>query len=151
MGGRASRSKGKRGEYLVRDYFRSLGYTSDRVPSSGAAQGFPGDIKVYDKEGKSFLVEVKSRQESFKTIYEMVDNYSRGLPFRINYRGKLISIAYEFPSVTLNNVHFFDVLPTYPGAKRTLDKIFKMQELLKGCEYLVVKDNNKPLLFMRYL
>ncbi len=37
-GGRFVREKGKRAEYAVRDYFRSLGFIAERVPNSGNAR-----------------------------------------------------------------------------------------------------------------
>ena len=58
--GKFSRDKGMRQEYLLRDYLRKLGWTADRVPSSGAAEGFKGDIKA-EKNGRTVLFELKAR------------------------------------------------------------------------------------------
>lgn len=146
MGGRASRSKGKRGEYLVRDYFRSLGMWAERVPSSGAAQGFPGDVKVIAKDGSSFLVEVKLRQESFKSIYKAYLDAS--------YAGKLCLITPKH-LVTIcdsyDNLYGHTLYECVPALKRLLNRLDTLQKVVKGSDILIIKDNNKPLLFLRFI
>jgi len=59
-----SRSKGQRGEYLVRDILRC--YTDlpfERVPASGALPYLKGDLFVPNKEN-NFCIEVKNYAES---------------------------------------------------------------------------------------
>jgi hypothetical protein len=69
--GKFSRDKGKRNEYSLRDYLRLHGWQADRVPSSGAAQGFKGDIKAAHPVHGPKLFELKARKETFKRIYEL--------------------------------------------------------------------------------
>lgn len=146
MSGTSSRNKGKRGEYLVRDYFRSLGFTANRVPSSGAATGFPGDVEVVTHDGK-FLVEVKSRQNNFKSVYDLFSACAIGGVLSFTHRGICVDIVDSFSNFPKSNI-YYSVLTEVKT--QTLNKILNMQKLLKGCQYLVVKDNNKPLLFLRY-
>lgn len=146
MGGRASRNKGKVGEYLARDYFRSLGMIADRVPSSGAAQGFPGDIKVIAKDGSSFLVEVKFRKDEFKSIYEFFKRPSMHLIIK----EKLVVVADSYDGLYWSEALFlgsqeYNILP------RTANKVLTMQKWVKGSDILMIKNNNKPFLFIRYL
>jgi len=68
------RSKGRRTEYEVRDILKANGISADRVPLSGASQGFKGDI-IFIRNDKKYVGEVKARQDSFKEIYKEIDNY----------------------------------------------------------------------------
>lgn len=146
MSGRSSKAKGTRAEYLVRDYFRSLGMKADRVPSSGAAQGFPGDVKVYAHDGTSFLVEVKSRQSSFKSVYEMFKR-----PFmNLLINEKLVIIADSYDGLYNSNTMFM-AFGVYKILPRVANKILTMEQWVKGSDILMIKDNNKPFLFIRYL
>lgn len=146
MGGRASKQKGNRNEYLARDYFRSLGMLADRVPSSGAAQGFPGDIKVISKDGTSFLVEVKSRTSEFKSVYA---NFAGKGTTQLRANNEICIIAETYDGLytkdSMDNVSFTGALP------RGIQKIFTMQKWVKGSDILMIKDNNKPFIFIRYL
>lgn len=46
--GKFSRQKGNRGEREVVELFRTAGFDAKRVPLSGAARGFPGDVVAGD-------------------------------------------------------------------------------------------------------
>lgn len=146
MGGKASRNKGKVGEYQARDYFRSLGMIADRVPSSGAAQGFPGDIKVIGKDGRSFLVEVKFRKNEFKSTYALLLHHDT---LYITSENEICIIGKTYTSLytqePINALTYGSVLP------RNIRKIFTMKQWVKGSDILMIKDNNKQFLFIRYL
>ena len=59
-----SRSKGARGEYLVRDLLREkVGLQFERVPSSGALEYLKGDLYVPHEKNR-FCIEVKNYAES---------------------------------------------------------------------------------------
>lgn len=151
MGGLMSRRKGTRVEYEVRDYFRNLGYTADRVPFSGSAQGFKGDVKVI-ADGTPFLVEVKARKEEFKKIYVVYANLkSPNDRMGIVHNGVCIDVSTDFTQVVHNN-RFYEQLTSALELehKRGLHQLVKLKEVVKECQYLVLKDNNKPLLFVRY-
>lgn len=59
-----SRTKGQRGEYLVRDLLRKhTGLSFERVPSSGALSYLKGDLYVPDRKN-IFCIEVKNYETS---------------------------------------------------------------------------------------
>jgi hypothetical protein len=141
MGGKASRDKGSRGELIVRDYMIALGYTAHRVPLSGAAQGFKGDV-VATKDGKTLVLEVKFRKDEYKQIYALVDSK---FPGGITHDGREgIAIGYDLNTV-LNETVYSLIQPT-----RTTRKLAGLKKLLGTADILVLKINNKPLLFVKY-
>ena len=68
--GKRSVRKGKRVEYQVRNAFREMGLECFRVPSSGNAEGFEGDLIL---EG-IFRVEVKARKNGFSKLYRWLED-----------------------------------------------------------------------------
>lgn len=59
-----SRSKGQRGEYIVRDLLRKhTGLQFERVPQSGALSYLKGDLYLPDKPNR-FCIEVKNYEKS---------------------------------------------------------------------------------------
>ena len=67
MSGRAAKRKGDRLERLVVDAFRKAGFEAKRVPLSGAAPDYPGDV-IVTLGGAEYTLECKSRKD-FKTLY----------------------------------------------------------------------------------
>lgn len=67
MGGKASRDKGARFERAVVDVLNAHGLDAKRVPLSGAAAGFKGDIH-FNCQGAPKVAECKSYKSKFKTI-----------------------------------------------------------------------------------
>jgi hypothetical protein len=68
--GKSSLRKGKRAEYYIRDYLRSLLKVEvERVPNSGNHKKFYGDIIVADR----FKVEVKYRSREMPFLYPCYD------------------------------------------------------------------------------
>lgn len=147
MGGRASKQKGTRAELILRDILRSKGWAADRVPLSGAAAGFKGDVTA-TKEGRTLLVEVKSRQDEYKSIYVMLDNTPALVLTGLNMPSGCIAIGYDLDRV-LNQTRF--TLEPDPKYARTLRKIVTMQKLLGEAELLAVKINNKPFIYIKYV
>ena len=137
-----SKAKGSRVEYEVRDYFRSIGLSADRVPASGAAQGFKGDIRVKTPAGVEFLVEVKARKDEFKLIYAYLDNTL--LPLNVFYKDTIISASYDFRQLLASYYNQYDT------PSKDLDRILKLKKYVKDCDYLVIKGDRKPLLFIRF-
>lgn len=150
----SQRAKGKKGEYDVRNYFRENGFVSHRVPSSGSAHGFPGDVLVKHPNGTKFLIEVKVRKDEFKNIYKLIENDHTEV-IRHIYNGKQVTVAKDFFSMfsqqhksTVNYdlyelAHFGELL-------KVVKKLDKMHEWIKGSDYLVVRMDRKPFLFIRY-
>lgn len=58
----ASKRKGSAEERAIVKFFESLpGWRAKRVPLSGGADGFPGDVYAYDPSGKKYRIESKRR------------------------------------------------------------------------------------------
>jgi Holliday junction resolvase len=60
MSGKAPGAKGKRFERDIVTLLREAGIDAYRVPLSGAARGFKGDVHI-KKDGRTFVLEAKSR------------------------------------------------------------------------------------------
>lgn len=152
MGGRASRQKGMRGEYLARDLFRSMGWEADRIPASGAAQGFKGDLRIR-KAGVELTVEVKNERATYKSVYALLDRVGRGLPMLMVAGRSRALVSYNADDLRLLNDEYrpYAVYEKHKDpVSRAVVKIWKMSELLKGCAFLMVKNNNKPFVFIKY-
>ncbi len=67
--GRMQRNKGNRVEREIVNYLKENGIPAKRVPLSGAAEGFKGDIII---DG-SLKAEVKARKDGFKQIYDWLE------------------------------------------------------------------------------
>ena len=67
--GKPSRDKGYRGEAAVVRQAVEHGVAAQRVPLSGAAQGYPGDV-ILRALGEEWVTEVKVRASGFKQIYK---------------------------------------------------------------------------------
>jgi Holliday junction resolvase len=70
MGGRAPYAKGYRGEKYVQGFLEEMGFEMVRVPLSGAAAGFPGDLMIRVKGRDDLIIEVKVRGDGFKSLYQ---------------------------------------------------------------------------------
>ena len=68
--GQSQKRKGTRVEREMVALFKKAGFDARRVPLSGAAEGFPGDVKVRMPDGEWLTCEVKARKggEGFKTL-----------------------------------------------------------------------------------
>lgn len=145
--GKASRDKGKRGEYAVRDALRAAGFQAERVPLSGAfakyeigeGKNYAGDVRA-TRDGREWLFEVKVRKNSFKSIYDLGFG-------DFHVADRVVSI-WGLP----NQVMFFENRETkpFPGTSITVRRLFGFRSLLKGADVLVIKDDRKPLLWIRY-
>jgi len=118
---------------------REWGWEADRVPLSGASQGFKGDIRAR-KGDTEITIEVKSRAGGFDILYAlktpifvMVDNDPVCL-------GSTIDEAFtkEGTYVTME-----------PNAK-LVRKLRACKKWLQGCDILAVKQDRKPFRFIRY-
>jgi hypothetical protein len=67
MSGRAPRRKGDRLERAVVKQLQAAGLGAKRVPLSGSAAGYPGDVCV-ELAGRELTLECKSRRD-FATLY----------------------------------------------------------------------------------
>lgn len=143
MGGRKSRQKGLRVEYLVRDLIRAEGAQSHRIPSSGSAQGFKGDV-TFELEGKTGKVESKARKNSFQKVYTCL-----GLDHtkRCVVNGEPLIISRYFKSMFNNS---FDSCVFYPATDSVSEKVYKLKKYLGESDILAIKDDYKPVIFLRF-
>ena len=163
MGGAGSRLKGSRVERIVVDWLRQLGYTSFRVPLSGASMGDKGDIKVEipntrygdrPMDAKFLYGEAKARRSSFTTVYGLFDKLrGRENTLSLEYKGKCFVMTTVFDAMGLigggNALEF--KTPTITGSEaKVMGRIVKFEEWLKGADFLIIKGDYKPLLFVRY-
>lgn len=157
--GKFSRDKGKRNEYALRDFIRKQGYTAHRVPSSGAAQGAKGDV-TYEKADKKGRLELKARRDEYKTIYALYDTFKdKDANFALVTGGdtlQCVSIhpdldsALGFACVYYPEAAYKTQTKWVKGFTKTVQKLLKMKELLGEADILVVKNDHKPFLFIRY-
>jgi Holliday junction resolvase len=73
MSGASPRRKGDRVERAVLAELKGAGLAVKRVPLSGSAAGYPGDLSV-QLAGRERCVEVKARAD-FKTLYGWLENH----------------------------------------------------------------------------
>lgn len=151
---KSSRRRGKRGEYLLRDYLRARGFQSDRVPSSGAAQGFKGDV-TFDNGTLKGTAELKNHSGTFKKLYDL---YFENV--RINSTDIMsFSIADMCidMSTSIDSVYATEsVYPVYTSHKlaekysRTFQRFGTLKAMKGTSDIFVIKDNRMPFLFIRF-
>jgi Archaeal holliday junction resolvase (hjc) len=154
---KAARRRGKRGEYGLRNYLRSLGWIADRVPTSGAAQGFKGDV-VATRGSRKLIFECKNHSKKYAGFWTLIDDCQRSL------HDDLLSVAVPQGSkicvdisTSLDAVFDSDSVytvtskhPLYEKHKRTFDRLETLSKLLGEADILVLKDNHRPFLFFRF-
>ncbi len=72
MSGKSPRQKGDRLERAVVLLLREHGLDAKRVPLSGSAKGYPGDV-VVTVAGRDHVLECKSRRD-FATLYKWLQH-----------------------------------------------------------------------------
>lgn len=160
MGGRASRRKGCRTELILRDSLRLMGWSANRVPLSGAAQGFKGDV-IAERGEQRVNFEMKSRKDAFKKIYELYFLYFKRtqdevlsfvLPATDKEQSTCVAVSTSLDAVLERGgvFPFPGNLPEYAVYKRTFKKIENLRKLLGAADVLVLKDDRRPLLYLRF-
>ena len=71
MAGKRPRDKGRRTEQELVRTLKAAGIPAKRVPLSGSAEGYPGDV-VAEVNGRSLVLECKARRQ-FKTLESWLD------------------------------------------------------------------------------
>lgn len=149
MGGRASRVKGGTFEYEIRDYLRANGFINcHRVPASGAAQGFKGDV-VGEKDGKFWRFEAKRRAEAFTTLYVLWDHVKLKR-LALQCRGMSVLISDAVSDVLDQNAFYLHAENFGKEHKRGIARIVSLYKYVQSCDILVIRDDRKPALFLRY-
>jgi Holliday junction resolvase len=72
MSGRPPRQKGNRLERELVKLLEAAGIPAKRVPLSGSAKGYPGDVCA-TLAGRELCLECKSRKD-FKTLYKWLEH-----------------------------------------------------------------------------
>ena len=70
--GTSSKRKGNRAERELVRKLREMGLEAHRVPLSGSAEGYPGDVVISSGE-RELIGEVKRRKEGFKELYRWLE------------------------------------------------------------------------------
>lgn len=152
--GLMQRRKGQRVEYIVRDHLRELKIYDDvfRVPLSGASEGYKSDV-VGRKGGQEDTFEVKARAHDFDTIYALYkDNQDHNKLWSVlDTENKiLVAVSTNFLNLQPELDYHFKTADFTGTKKKTFQKLLRLRKLLQGAKYLVLRGNNKPLLFIRY-
>lgn len=162
MGGKASRDKGGRGERMAVKCFRDAGWEAYRVPLSGASDGFKADISLA-KGNIKLIAEVKNEKDSYKTLYQLLDGevqkeYEYAAYFD-PVTGVFALMSYNFNELGFSDdfsgdqYHGFGPLfqPVLPDSKLPgIKKLFSCAKLLKSADFLMVRINHKPFIYIRY-
>lgn len=151
MGGKSSRDKGMRVEREVRDYFRARGWESSRVPLSGASESGEdkGDVRLA-KDGVNLVAEVKARRDEFKSIYGLLDSHPTKI-VRLSHSMTMVTASYDFAD--LHFTSYMGLTTLFDGVlapTRTQKKLLGLIKHVKTCDFLVLKCNNRPFIFVRY-
>lgn len=152
MSGNYSRLKGKRNEYLLRDSLRAEGYEAHRVPSSGAADGFKGDVE-FSRAGQTWVAELKVRHMEFKAIYALMEGHDK-LAYAVPAGEHVVCVSVSRTMEdAINGLHVYEPIERHSGNKAVLKAVRKLTTIapmLGKSDILVVKDDRKPFLYVRY-
>lgn len=144
MSGSYSRNKGKRVEYEIRDLFREAGFVAHRVPSSGSAQGFKGDLHIVSPSGFTYKVEVKARKTEFDTLYKLMPKLTTNHIFTV--AGQLVTISTGIAPLFEMDITYRPMLLT----TREEAILRKIQAYGKGCDIVVVKNDRHYPIYLRF-
>lgn len=133
--GLMQRQKGARVERELVQHLRLKGYQAQRVPLSGATTFCKGDIEVI-VNGEKKYIEVKSRKDGFKGLYNLLEGHTSITDLTS------VSVTSDFAS--FHNLEGFSIFIAKIATVPTLKK------LKGGCDYLAVKANGKPFLFLEF-
>jgi len=150
MGGLMSRRKGATAERALCMQLRLLGYDARRVIRTRAVSGFEGDIvpdvEVWENGEVKYTFESKARQNAYSKIYELYEKEKMNGVCRFVMNGQFVAIGTDFEEVKKpHDVHFIRIEET-PSTR----KLFGLRKLLKGAMFLVIRDNRKKPLFLRF-
>lgn len=153
-----SRNKGARGERSLVMHLNLMGYDARRVIRTRAVKGYENDIVpdvIATKDGVEYTFENKYRKDAYKSIYALYNQMKSDGVYRFQLPqtpGPLyVAIGEDFEEVKkAHDVHFYRL--SLDGSETTLAhmRITRLQALLKGAQYLCIKDNGKKPLFIRF-
>jgi len=146
--GQFSRRKGRRGEQQLVLFLKYLGYHAERILNQAHTSGLP-DVKAI-KGDKTYTFELKTYQDGFKSVYDFYyDNMSENdiLTCLID-DCVYVAISTNFKHMSeKTDWHFKDI----PEASVRLKNRFRKLNAKRGiADFLVLKDNNKSRLFLKF-
>lgn len=150
--GKMSRNKGRREEQQLVLHLANIKFKAERILRQYQEAGQP-DVKAWrsGQPEKVWTFEMKSRQASFKRIYDLY--YKEKVPspsvLACSVGGKLFAMTADFELLMKVPDYFRDILDTHPEYK-TFKRILKLEELKQSADILVIRDNGKSRLFIRY-
>lgn len=153
MGGKFSRDKGRREEQQLVLSLANMGFRAERILRQYQIAGQP-DVKAW-KQDCLYTFELKTRNSSYKTIYELYFS-ERGpdsiLSFVLVPQGKAVAMSNRFESLLTANQTFrnLSMFPPDPKKIKTFKRILALDAERQTADFLVLKDNNKPRLYIRY-
>lgn len=158
-GGKKPRSKGIRFEREVVTLLKEHNIRAKRVPLSGSTEFQKGDVIIETVEGAPIVVELKSRKDEFKKLYELfLSSTSAGMhglemffydpktkkelfgPMYIFSFDKWIEMMTNFGKVTQVELDVFDLDVGWQSIAK------KLQQYTKNVDMIMIKDDRKPIL-----
>lgn len=151
-----SRKKGSREERaLVQDLLKRGFKNVRRVPLSGSQPFYKFDV-IAEFEGNPVTFELKTRNNYFKWLYTFYyEQFQKNEVYRGAMRsgGPCVAIGqdpFEVQKVGIDYI-FQNEVASSPEKHKMLNRIFKLEKTLqKGADFLVIKDNRKARLFIKY-
>ncbi len=160
--GRSQKVKGYREERALVIELAKAGWTTKRVPYSGATKDDKGDV-LAEKEGTKFRLEKKSRRGAFGSVYAAYTALKK------EYGISLVtfSLSPDTGGVTcidftdnlddfLPGLGFFPVhtvaasLKSWEQHGRAMKRLLTFRKWVQEADILVIRDNHKGHLFIRY-
>ena len=95
----------------------------------------------------TLLFEMKARREEFTSIYDLYELYAVNKLLALNYPDMMITIGNDLDSLLEGSKTLWD---STSFLKPVTSKIKTMHKWVKNADVLVIKDNNRPMLFIKY-
>ncbi len=153
MGGAMSRNKGRRGEQQLVLHLAKLGFKAERILRQYQESGQP-DV-VATRDGKTYTFENKCRRDSFKSIYGLY--YSERDPnkvlcFLLSPGSTAVAVSSDVDALLAPDLSFLNltVFPPSPQHLKVYKRIVTLNALRQSADFLVLRDNQKPSLFLRF-
>lgn len=149
--GAFSRAKGVRGERGLVLYLASRYYKAERILNQAHTKGLP-DVKAW-KGDNTYTFELKTYRDSFTAFYKLYSEQKDpdGVLRLAVDLNSLLAVSTDFEALAVRQELPFrmpDGLP--PKDRRVIGRLWKMREKKGTADFLVLKDNNKPRLFIKY-
>jgi hypothetical protein len=148
--GRFSRDKGRRGEQQLVIFLSKLGYKAERVLNQAHTAGLY-DVLAVSRDGKRYSFELKTYKEAFKSIYTYYGVYGKDeQTIGVLLAEGCVAMSTDFTKLLtgIQDIRFY--APTSAFEKRMARKLLNLNIKRGKADFLCLKDNNKPRLFLRY-